>query len=173
MPDPTSPNTDDELNTAKQVLPENVGALNRDQLTPEAAAAPQGHDVPGHDHPPALPLVKPKASRPATDSCCSVEPPPRASQSESDEDEDDHGHGHGPAAANPYIWPGVSLALLLGGIALNYYDVAFFTSYVRLGWYGIAFLLVGWKVMKAAVLSIPSGNVFNEFLLMSIPRAWP
>ena len=52
MPDPSIDNTNEELNTAKQVQLENVGALNRDQLTPEAAAAPQGHDVPGHDHAP-------------------------------------------------------------------------------------------------------------------------
>ncbi|TGE03578.1 cadmium-translocating P-type ATPase [Hymenobacter fodinae] len=77
-------------------------------------------------------------------------------------------HDHGPAGDNPYLWPGVSLALLLAGIALDYYTVGFFTGYVRLLWYGVAFLLVGWKVIRSAVQSIPSGNVFNEFLLMSI-----
>ncbi|QNH64153.1 cadmium-translocating P-type ATPase [Hymenobacter sediminicola] len=80
--------------------------------------------------------------------------------------EDDHNHG--PLGENPYLIPGVSLVLLLVGIGLDYYDAGFFAGYVRLAWYGVAFLLVGWKVMKAAVLSIPSGNVFNEFLLMSI-----
>ena len=40
MLDPTSDNLNEELNTAKQVQPENVGALTRAQLTPEAAAAP-------------------------------------------------------------------------------------------------------------------------------------
>ena len=64
--------------------------------------------------------------------------------------------------------PGISLALLLAGIALDYYKVGFFSGYVRLAWYGLAFVLVGWKVVKAAVLSIPSGNIFNEFLLMSL-----
>lgn len=134
MPDPTSQNTNEELNTAKQAKLDNVGALNRDQLTPEAAATPQGHDVPGHDH----------------------------------GADDGHDHDHGDAGGNPYLWPGVSLALLLGGIALDYFDVTFFAGYVRLLWYGVAFLLVGWKVVRTAVLSIPSGNVFNEFLLMSI-----
>ena len=53
MPDPSLNKTNEELNTAKQVQLANVGALTRDQLTPEAAAEPQGHDVPGHDHAPA------------------------------------------------------------------------------------------------------------------------
>ncbi|WP_310393432.1 heavy metal translocating P-type ATPase [Hymenobacter sp.] len=129
---PASTNLDEELNTAKQVQPENVGALSRGQLTPSAAASPEGHDVAGHDH-------------------------------------GDHaGHGHGPADDNPYLWPGVSFALLLGGLALDQYFAGFFTGYARLAWYGLAFGLVGWRVLQAAVLSIPSGNVFNEFLLMSI-----
>ncbi|GAB2708224.1 cadmium/zinc/cobalt-transporting ATPase [Hymenobacter frigidus] len=137
MPNPSSDDTNEALNTAKQVQPENVGALTRAQLTPAAAAAPQGHDVPGHDH---------------------------AGHSH----DHDHDHDHGPAGDNPYLVPGISLALLLAGLALDYYKADFFTAYVRLAWYGLAFALVGWKVIKAAVLSIPSGNIFNEFLLMSI-----
>ncbi|RSK45541.1 cadmium-translocating P-type ATPase [Hymenobacter rigui] len=86
---------------------------------------------------------------------------------ELDFDEED-GHDHGSAGGHPYLPPGLSLALLLGGIALDYVKPGFFTGYVRLLWYAVAFLLVGWKVIRAAVLSIPSGNVFNEFLLMSI-----
>ncbi|UOR00147.1 cadmium-translocating P-type ATPase (plasmid) [Hymenobacter sp. 5317J-9] len=133
MPEPASSNTDEPLNTAKQVNPANAGAVSRAQLTPQAAAAPQGHDVPGHDH-----------------------------------GGGNDGHHHGPDATNPYLVPGISFALLLAGIALDYYKVGFFSGYVRLVWYGLAFVLVGWKVVKAAVLSIPSGNIFNEFLLMSL-----
>ncbi|MBD2717206.1 cadmium-translocating P-type ATPase [Microvirga sp. STR05] len=159
MPDPTSPNTNEELNTAKQAKLENVGALSRDQLTPEAAAAPEGHDVPGHDHAghdhPAGKRVVDLAGKAADE---------HAGHDHAGGDD----HDHGPVGANPYLWPGVALVLLLGGIALDYYKVGFFTGYVRLAWYGVAFLLVGWKVIRSAVLSIPSGNIFNEFLLMSI-----
>ena len=137
MPNPSSDDTNEALNTAKQVQPENVGALTRAQLTPEAAAAPQGHDVPGHDH---------------------------AGHSH----DDGHDHDHGPTGDTHYLVPGISLALLLAGLAFDYYKPGFFTDYVRLAWYGLAFALVGWKVIKAAVLSIPSGNIFNEFLLMSL-----
>ncbi|MBC6992116.1 cadmium-translocating P-type ATPase [Hymenobacter sp. BT491] len=98
-----------------------------------------------------------------------MEPPARAAVEADDHDHDDHDdHDHGPAGDNPYLVPGISFALLLAGIALDYYKVGFFSGYVRLGWYGLAFVLVGWKVVKAAVLSIPSGNIFNEFLLMSL-----
>ena len=153
MPDPSSSDKlSEELNTAKQVQPENVGALSRDQLTPEAAAAPQGHDVPGHDHAPAD----------DEDHAGHTHDP-----GELDLDEDDE-HDHGPVTTNPYLVPGISFVLLLAGIALDYYKISFFAGYVRLVWYGLAFVLVGWKVVKAAVLSIPSGNVFNEFLLMSL-----
>ncbi|RYU84787.1 heavy metal translocating P-type ATPase [Hymenobacter persicinus] len=163
MPDPTSPNTDEELNTAKQVQLENVGALNRDQLTPEAATAPEGHDVPGHDH---AEHDHSGHHHPAGKKVVDL------GAAADEHAGHDHGsgddHDHGPAGDNPYLWPGVSFALLLAGIALDYYKVGFFTGYVRLVWYGIAFLLVGWKVIRSAVQSIPSGNVFNEFLLMSI-----
>ena len=146
MPDSSSDNLNEELNTAKQVQPENVGALTRRQLTSEAATAPEGHDVPGHDH---------------------------GDEDKADEHAGhDHGsgedHDHGPADSNPYLVPGISLVLLLSGIALDYYKVGFFTGYVRTIWYGVAYLLVGWKVLRSAIQSIPNGNIFNEFLLMGI-----
>ena len=163
MPDPSSNNLDEELNTAKQVQPENAGALTRAQLTPDAAAAPQGHDVPGHDHAP---------TEAPHDHAGHQHDPGELSLEDAEDDDhaghDHDGHDHGPAGDNPYLVPGISFALLLAGIALDYYKVGFFSSYVRLVWYGLAFVLVGWKVVKAAVLSIPSGNIFNEFLLMSL-----
>ncbi|RZK47588.1 MAG: heavy metal translocating P-type ATPase, partial [Hymenobacter sp.] len=168
MPDPASPNTNEELNTAKQVQLENVGALSRDQLTPAAATEAQGHDVPGHDHAPAEDAHDHAGhahhEHKGHDHAGHSHDPGELSLT----DDDEHDHDHGPAGANPYLLPGLSLALLLVGLALDYYKVGFFTGYVRPVWYGLAFVLVGWNVVKAAVLSIPSGNIFNEFLLMSI-----
>ena len=167
MPDPTSPNTNEELNTAKQVQLENVGALSRAQLTPAAATEAQGHDVPGHDHAPAEDAHDHAGhhhGHEGHDHAGHSHDPGELDLNEDDE----HDHDHGPAGANPYLLPGLSLALLLVGLALDYYKAGFFTGYVRLAWYGLAFVLVGWNVVKAAVLSIPSGNIFNEFLLMSL-----
>ncbi|NVO29771.1 heavy metal translocating P-type ATPase [Hymenobacter lapidiphilus] len=151
MPDPYSDNTDEELNTAKQVDLANVGALNRQQLTPEAATAPRGQD-----HPPTDTVDHHNESADE-----------HAGHSHDGLD-NGHGHDHGPAGEWPYLWPAVSLAMLLGGIALDYFDVPFFVGLVRPLWYGVAFLLVGWKVLRAAAVSLPTGNVFNEFLLMSL-----
>ena len=161
MPAPASDNLDEELNPAKQVPPGKVAALARGQLPPAAPAAATasaehiGPDHAGHNHPPGKQAVD-KGGKGGKDKHAGH----------------DHGsgddHDHGPAGDNPYLVPGLSFVLLLAGLALDSYSASFFTDYVRLAWYGLAFLLVGWKVMKAAVLSIPSGNVFNEFLLMSI-----
>ena len=161
MPAPASDNLDEELNPAKQVPPGKAAALARGQLPPAAPVAATasdehiGHDHAGHNHPPGKQAVD-KGGKGGKDKHAGH----------------DHGsgddHDHGPAGDNPYLVPGLSFVLLLAGLALDSYSASFFTDYVRLAWYGLAFLLVGWKVMKAAVLSIPSGNVFNEFLLMSI-----
>ncbi|SET36173.1 heavy metal translocating P-type ATPase [Hymenobacter actinosclerus] len=152
MADPRSDSTNEPLNTAKQVDLANVGALSRQQLTPEAATAPRGQD-----HPPTDPADHQNESAAE-----------HAGHSHDSLAGGHEGHDHGPAGERPYLWPAVSLALLLGGIALDYFDVPFFTGLVRPIWYGVAFLLVGWKVLRAAAVSLPTGNVFNEFLLMSI-----
>ena len=164
MPDSSSNNINEELNTAKQVQPENVGALTGAQLTPEAATAPEGHDVPGHDHHNAGHAGH---NHPAGKRV--VDKGGAAQDTHAGHDHgSDHDHDHGPAGDNPYLAPGISLVLMLAGIALDYYKVGFFSGYVRPLWYGAAYLLVGWKVLRSAIQSIPSGNVFNEFLLMGI-----
>lgn len=67
-----------------------------------------------------------------------------------------------------YLLTIISFALLLGGILLDFFEVAWFSGYIRLLIFGIAYLLVGWKVVKHAVTNIGKGNVFNEFFLMTI-----
>ncbi len=61
-----------------------------------------------------------------------------------------------------------SFVMLLAGIVLDYFDVAFFKDWVRIGWYALAYLPVGLPVMKEGWNSIAKGNFFTEFLLMSI-----
>lgn len=85
---------------------------------------------------------------------------------------DDHDHGatreEGDHSVSPYLLPALSLVLLVGGIGLQYAEASFFTQYVRLAWFGAAYLIVGWKVLRSAVTKIASGSFFNEFMLMSI-----
>jgi Cd2+/Zn2+-exporting ATPase len=69
----------------------------------------------------------------------------------------------------PYFPAIISFAMLIIGIALDYYfKPRFFTGYVRLTWYIISYLPVGLPVMKEAVESIRKGAFFSEFFLMSI-----
>ena len=90
------------------------------------------------------------------DSCCTPKPPKKAGEAE---------HEHEEASYAPTI---ISLLLLLGGIALDVFDVDWFQGYVRLAVFGLAYVLVGWKVVYYAAKNIVKGAVFNEFFLMSI-----
>ena len=51
---------------------------------------------------------------------------------------------------------------------MDYYDVAFFTGWVRPVWYAIAYIPVGFPVIKEAFLALSKGEIFTEFFLMSI-----
>lgn len=66
-----------------------------------------------------------------------------------------------------------SFILLIGGIIADYQlskygRLDFFQGYVRLAYYLIPYLLIGWPVLKKAFRSIPRHDYFNEFVLMSI-----
>lgn len=63
----------------------------------------------------------------------------------------------------------ISLILLLVAISLDtYFPKTWFTDLVRIGWYILAYLPVGFSVLKDAIKSICKGEIFSEFLLMSI-----
>ena len=66
--------------------------------------------------------------------------------------------------------PGIiSLCLLLSAILFDYYLKSdWFTGWVRIAWYAVAYLPVGFPVIKEAVESIGKGEIFSEFLLMCI-----
>jgi len=78
------------------------------------------------------------------------------------------GHSHSEEEAESSYWPTIiSLGLLLTGLLLDYLDTPWFAGYVRVLVYGVAYLLVGWRVVWHAVTSIRS-SFFNEFLLMTM-----
>ena len=63
----------------------------------------------------------------------------------------------------------ISLVLLLIAIGFdNYFTQSWFIGWVRVGWYVLAYIPVGFPVLKEAFESIRKGDVFSEFLLMSI-----
>lgn len=63
----------------------------------------------------------------------------------------------------------VSLIMLLAGIAADQFiKPAFFQGWLRIGWYVLAYLPVGWPVLVKGWKSILKGDVFTEFFLMGI-----
>ncbi|RYC66444.1 heavy metal translocating P-type ATPase [Spirosoma sordidisoli] len=67
-----------------------------------------------------------------------------------------------------YAPAAISLVLLLGGIALDNYAEDWFKDPIRLGWYIVAYLPVGWPVLRRAWSSSIRGDVFTEFFLMGV-----
>lgn len=67
-----------------------------------------------------------------------------------------------------YIPAALSLLLLLTGIILDYREAPAFQGILRLAIYTLAYLLVGFPVLKQAWANIVKGQVFNEFFLMGI-----
>ncbi|QXP78419.1 MULTISPECIES: heavy metal translocating P-type ATPase [Winogradskyella] len=80
---------------------------------------------------------------------------------------DGHNHGNG-SAFKTYVPAIISFTMLIIGIGLDYFDVSFFKDWIRIAWYGIAYLPVGFPVVKEGWISIKKGDVFTEFFLMSI-----
>jgi Cd2+/Zn2+-exporting ATPase len=88
----------------------------------------------------------------------------------SDDDGHDHDHSSGNQTTLQMFLPAIiSFALLLIAIAFdNYLIQTWFTGGVRIGWYIVAYIPVGFPVLKEAVESIRKGEIFSEFLLMCI-----
>lgn len=68
---------------------------------------------------------------------------------------------------NQYLPAAVSLLMLLAGITMNYFGV-FSLRGTAFVWYAIAYLPVGWPVLKEAVHGLRHKEFFNEFTLMGI-----
>ena len=82
---------------------------------------------------------------------------------------DHHNHEHSYSSSlKTYIPAIASFIMLIIGIGLDYFDVAFFKDWIRIIWYSVAYLPVGLPVVKEGWNSIKKGDVFTEFFLMSI-----
>lgn len=102
----------------------------------------------------------PKAPKPQA-ACCAHDEP--------DHNQDDgHNHEAGALDLKTYVPAIFSFILLVIGIFLDYFEVSFFTGWIRIIWYFIAYLPVGLPVLKQGWVSIQHGDFFTEFLLMSI-----
>ena len=82
--------------------------------------------------------------------------------------DDGHSHSGNSSSYKVYIPSIVSFLMLVIGIVLDYFQVAFSKDWIRIAWYAIAYLPVGFPVLKEGWKSIVKGDVFTEFFLMSI-----
>jgi Cd2+/Zn2+-exporting ATPase len=99
--------------------------------------------------------------------CCSRQ---KKNDRTDDEHEHDHDHSHGDGSYFQMFFPSIiSFCLLLIGIVFdNYFPQTWFTGWFRIGWYSIAYIPVGFPVLKETFESIKKGQFFSEFSLMVI-----
>ena len=85
-------------------------------------------------------------------------------------EDDVHDHENSNQTTLQMFLPSIiSLCLLLIAIMLdNYIKPNWFIGWVSIVWYAVAYIPVGFPVIKEAFESIRKGEIFSEFLLMSI-----
>ncbi|BAO56110.1 heavy metal translocating P-type ATPase [Nonlabens marinus] len=89
----------------------------------------------------------------------------------------EHSHNDGHNHSSPeqlsnfktYLPAIFSFVMLIIGIAVDYFDTfQFFEGWVRVVWYTVAYIPVGFPVIREGWKSIRKGDFFTEFFLMSI-----
>ena len=104
-------------------------------------------------------------------SCCTIEnQAPNNIQEQSHNDHDhDHQHGNSEQTTLQLFLPAIcSFLILILGIVLDYYQPIWYQEWIRLCIYIIAYIPVGFPVIKEAIQSIRYSDFFSEFFLMSI-----
>ena len=131
----------------------------------------EGHsDHDGHDHGHKVAEKRSQAPK-GGDGCCSHDALEHShAQHDSHSDDDGHDHASGSDSLLTMFLPAViSLLLLLVAIALDsYVKPEWFSGWVRIIWYVVAYVPVGFPVLKEAFESITKGQVFSEFFLMGL-----
>jgi Cd2+/Zn2+-exporting ATPase len=67
-----------------------------------------------------------------------------------------------------YLIPTISLLFLLLGIGFDFYEAAFFKAPIPIIWFGIIYFLVGGAVILKAAKLVLKGDIYNEFVLMTV-----
>ena len=103
--------------------------------------------------------------------CCTLEEKIKKKAAiHSNDDGHDHDHSNEDKSTFQMFVPAIiSFTLLLIAIGFdNYFPQSWFTGWLRISWYIVAYIPVGFPVLKEAFESIRKGEIFSEFLLMSI-----
>ena len=67
-----------------------------------------------------------------------------------------------------YGVPAISLILLILGLAFNFFELSFFTTWNAFIWFGITYIIIGAPVLSKSAKLIAKGQIYNEFVLMSV-----
>ena len=85
--------------------------------------------------------------------------------------DDGHNHNNPKSVSNlkTYLPAIFSFVMLIVGIAVDYFEAfPHFSGWIRILWYVVAYIPVGFPVVKEGWESIKKGDFFTEFFLMSI-----
>ena len=104
----------------------------------------------------------------SSSSCgCGPEEPSKHTDDDHDGDHDDHDHADSDTIS--FLRPTISFCALIVALILDhYFSASWFQGWLRTLWYVAAYIPVGLPVLKEAFESIRAGEIFSEFLLMSI-----
>ena len=87
----------------------------------------------------------------------------------SEDDGHNHEHSADESVFKMFLPAIISFLLLLIALGFDhYFPQSWFSGYIRIGWYVLAYLPVGIPVIREAFKSIAKGDVFSEFFLMVI-----
>lgn len=113
--------------------------------------------------------------------CCALEQNKQESDNDQkgcctadNDDENYDGHDHDDRNGSENVFrlflPSlISFVLLIVALLFdNYFPQSWFNGWVRIAWYVVAYLPVGFPVLKDAFQSIIKGAFFSEFFLMSV-----
>ena len=91
------------------------------------------------------------------------------SDGHSQDDGHNHNHAGNTSGIKTYLPAIFSFVLLMTGIAIDYFGTfSFFDGWIRIFWYIVAYIPVGFPVIKEGWESIKKGDFFTEFFLMGI-----
>ena len=79
-----------------------------------------------------------------------------------------HEHEHGDSESTNWVKPVISLVILVAGIVMTHAGVTWFQGWICIVWYALAWLLTGTGVLLEAIESAREGEVFSEFMLMTV-----
>ena len=94
---------------------------------------------------------------------------PNSEEQHSHDDGHNHSNPKSVSNLNTYLPAIFSFVMLIVGIAVDYFEAfPHFSGWIRILWYVVAYIPVGFPVVKEGWESIKKGDFFTEFFLMSI-----